>query len=195
MTKKRALAAGIAVAVGCVVIWWRLRDESAQSAESSATDQVERREPNPRLRKRVDVRKLPKASIAGRVTDPDGAALAGARVCATTSDDEARRMPTCTLSNAGGRYSLPGLTPAKWSVAASLAGHIPANYWKTDEDGDDTSSIELEAGQDESGIDIVLRPGGVKVHGVVNDIGGGPVAGAWVSVRGNGNRITAGKPR
>ncbi len=130
----------------------------------------------------------PKASIAGQVVDQDGAAVLGARVCASASSpklaDEDDHDLNCVLSVVGGSYSFGGLVPARYTVSASARGFIASTFEYPSEKDPDTpeDSFELEAGEDRKDVNLVLTKGGVEVKGVVKDIGGGVVPGAWVSV-------------
>ncbi|MEZ4367889.1 MAG: carboxypeptidase-like regulatory domain-containing protein, partial [Kofleriaceae bacterium] len=129
--------------------------------------------------------RLPRASIAGTITVADGgAAVAGALVCAAYAGAELtveeRRQPTCARSGADGGYQLDTLAPGAWNLTASADGRPPAR-WRGPLP-ELAPAVRVEAGEAKRGIDLVLRPGGVRVRGVVNDIGGGPIADAWVAV-------------
>jgi hypothetical protein len=55
-----------------------------------------------------------KAALAGRVTDPQGATLAGVSVTATDADRGVKRTVT---TDANGAYFIPGLEPGRYTVA------------------------------------------------------------------------------
>ncbi len=192
MTKRRALAIAAVLLILAVAVWWqrgRSKDGAgAGDATSGGGAGLAGATTNPRERAKVDVHAQPKASIAGTVTSDDGGAgIAGAQVCATGwSKDlsgEETREPVCATTDDQGRYELPDLLPANYSLTASAPTYIPARYEKP---GERWSSVRLAAGQRETGIDIALRGGAVEVHGTVVDIGGGTVAGALVSVGSGG---------
>ncbi|WP_437968777.1 carboxypeptidase regulatory-like domain-containing protein [Sorangium sp. So ce260] len=126
-------------------------------------------------------------SIAGRVAEPAGAPVAGALVCAllepalpgAPSPAEARE-PVCAPAAEDGRYTLSGLPPERWTITASAPHHRPARYAAPD--ASRTPFVELGAGEARTGVDLVLPAGGVEVRGQVEDIGGGAISGALVTL-------------
>jgi protocatechuate 3,4-dioxygenase beta subunit len=133
----------------------------------------------------VDPRGKARASIAGTVRVKDGGGpLAGASVCTSwsaqgaTADDT--REPVCTTTDATGAYKLADLVPGYHRVQAFAAHHVPAS-WRDPERRRD--GIRLKPAEHRTGIDVELAPGGVEIAGVVEDVSGGPVADAFVSVR------------
>lgn len=123
---------------------------------------------------------LPGTSISGRVIDEAGKAVAKADVCAMLEGQnvpsELDREPICTTSAADGVYVLAKLPPMRVSVGASAATYQPGHY---DAPGR-YDSIDLRLGKEVTGIDIVMRAGGVEIRGIVKDIAGGVVEGAVV---------------
>ncbi|MGB1017255.1 MAG: hypothetical protein ACPG4T_24165, partial [Nannocystaceae bacterium] len=119
--------------------------------------------------------------------DPDGQALAGATVCASLGSRLLVLKPLnavhCVTSEADGSYRIEGLLPVDIRVSASAPQHIPNHYRKATS-GPLDQIVRLQAGGEHGGIDIELRPGGVKVDGVVLDISGGEIEGAQVSSNG-----------
>lgn len=179
-----ALAIVAVVAVALLLLWWRAGGgggggaaDGDQAARAGAL--AGRRDARSR---RIDVRTVARGSIAGTVRDPGGAPIAGAAVCALgwsrDLPDDATRDPFCATSGADGRYRLADLLPARYQVHAQAPRFVPGRHGAARDDG-----FALAAGEDRTGVDVVLRPGGVEVHGLVKDIGGGAVAGAWVFVR------------
>lgn len=134
-----------------------------------------------RLSSRIDVATVARGTIAGTVRDPAGAAIAGASVCAMgySKDlpEDATREPFCATSGPDGAYRFEKLLPARYIVNAQAASYMPGRHGEAKR-GD--AGFKLAAGEARKGVDIVLRPGGVEVRGVVKDIGGGTVEGAWV---------------
>jgi hypothetical protein len=123
----------------------------------------------------------PRGTITGRVTEPDGRAIAGALVCAQGGAPDLSaaelRAPACAPSDRDGRYRLTSLYAAVWEVNASAARHQPGRFREAKRE-----DIDLAPGEERTGVDLILRPGGVEARGRVKDIGGGVVAGAIVQV-------------
>ena len=140
-----------------------------------------------------DVRKDPRegasGSIAGTISDEKGSPIGGAWVCLLIAwDDEdtaadLRREPRCTESGADGRWKAEGLWAAKWTVTAGAEGRIPAAWQDPERRG--RGWVRLGQGEAKDGIDLRLDGGAVKATGVVYDITGGPVAGAFVHLSPN----------
>lgn len=79
----------------------------------------------PRSEKRVDVVLHPGHSIAGRVLDPSGTAVEGARVQAVQVTKEGRRFGS-TLTRADGRFRIDGLGVGEYRVSVDKAGYTSA---------------------------------------------------------------------
>ncbi|HUQ01429.1 MAG TPA: carboxypeptidase regulatory-like domain-containing protein [Kofleriaceae bacterium] len=151
--------------------------DSASGASSSAAGANGRAIADPRTKTR--------GSIAGTIRVKDGGGpLAGASVCSAwsaegaTADDT--REPVCTKTDAAGAYKLTELVPGYHRVQAFAAHHVPA-AWRDAERRRD--GVRLKPGEQRTGVDLELAPGGVEIAGVVEDVSGGPVADAFVSVR------------
>ena len=115
------------------------------------------------------------ASIAGTVTTDTGAPIPHARVCARPWSDAVPTSvlvhPYCAIADERGAYVIAELFAAEYQVAA-MSPRYPA--------------VELEIfmlrdSEQRTGVDIVLKSGGVEVTGTVLDQSGGPIAHAWVS--------------
>jgi hypothetical protein len=121
------------------------------------------------------------ASISGRVLDPSGKPIAGATACASSWSEELStvqtRIPTCANTGPTGHYRLEGLFRVRYMVGASAPHHIPDRY---DPPGN-RNFVELGKTPEATGIDITLKPGGVEIRGVVRDVSGGEIEGAWVN--------------
>lgn len=136
---------------------------------------------------RIDPATVARGSIAGRVLDPAGAPVGAARVCGYAYSDELpedeTRDPLCATTGADGGYRLSDLLPARYELHGHAPRFAPGQYRTEGEDGRDERGLRLAAGESRSGVDITLGGSGVEVTGIVKDIGGGPVAGAWVYLR------------
>src|SRR5687768_8324793 len=108
---RRVALGAIAIAVAVVAVW-KLRGSSeapAVSAGAAGTPMT-----IVRGERRPDPKTMMRGSIAGSVT-AEGPTLGGAQVCVRGSSphlaDEVLRDPTCTKTDANGRYKLAGLLP------------------------------------------------------------------------------------
>jgi RNA polymerase sigma-70 factor (ECF subfamily) len=109
------------------------------------------------------------ASFAGVVVDPDGTPIEGAVVCGDRKSGEDHFLidpPACGRSDAEGRFRVTTDSARVHVLEAMHADRIPGYF----------------RGAPSKNIRIVLRPGGVPLSGVVVDVYGGPVEGAWVAV-------------
>lgn len=186
---KLAIPIFLLAIVGALLWWWRgsPTDGDATSADGEATTESDR-EGGP---KKVVALAPPGGlgllddvggAIAGRVTSSEGGPIAGADVCAKTRDSDLGsaqiREPRCVKSEHDGSYRIEGLWRVEWAVGAAARGYIPV-HWKNEDDDD--RGVRLDRAQLQSGVDLVLEPGGVEVTGVVKDLGGGEIEGAFVS--------------
>ncbi|HEY4243891.1 MAG TPA: carboxypeptidase regulatory-like domain-containing protein [Kofleriaceae bacterium] len=185
-----ARRSGVVVALLAVLVagalLWRCHgkhEEAGPSSGSSATSAGGGANGATDVRsKRIDPRKQPKASISGVITDEAHAPVAAIRVCA---DPESENLPTslirdprCVVSDAAGHYTVGDLPAAEYAVFASGKPYRPSTFLPT---GDRHHvRFKLKAGEAKTGVDLVMRAGGVEVHGTVSDISGGPVAHALV---------------
>lgn len=136
-----------------------------------------RRAPPPRA-----VTSRPRAGIAGHVVDPARAPAAGASVCVwaervmgvTTTSMQA---PRCVVTDAKGAYAIDDLLPATPLVVSAGADGFPPQRYR----GPEGDVVRLGDGEHRQDIDFVLRGGGVRIEGRVNDATGGVVAGALVA--------------
>ena len=195
MKRRRiGIAIGIGALVAALALWlWQRGGEGGggRGGAAKSTEAGGAAGPGARASKRIDVATVARGSIEGTVRDPGGAAVAGARVCGYAFSDELpddeTRDPLCTASGADGRYRLDELLPARYEVHAHAARFAPGSYRAKDAGGRDRDGVKLAAGEALRDIDIELGAGGVEVAGIVKDIGGGPVGGAWVYLRGGGD--------
>jgi len=181
MTKRKGLAAAIAVAAIVAVTLWKTHGAAPAMHATAATESVSTQAAST-TRAKADPRTLERASISGTITDEDHAPIAGARVCADASSahisGELVRDPRCTQSDAAGHYTLGELYAASYTVAALAKPYRPDVFHP---DGDrDRTQFALHAGEHKTGVDIVLERGGVEITGIVADISGGPIAHAQV---------------
>ncbi len=124
------------------------------------------------------------AAISGTVRDERGRALSGARVCAAGRIEDLSRQdlwrPACASSGPDGRYRIDRLWPIRYEVTASAPDHGPARAATQDGKG----IVALQPGSERTGVDLTLPDGGIRIAGVVRDLSGGVVGGAWIEVTG-----------
>ncbi|HTH37350.1 MAG TPA: carboxypeptidase-like regulatory domain-containing protein, partial [Pyrinomonadaceae bacterium] len=90
---------------------------------------------------------LDEVTITGRITDPNGVAVAGAAVKATHSDTGAERT---AVTDNDGRYKLIELKPGVYKITATQTGFGPK----------ERSALETVSGQTVN-VDFQLAPAGV----------------------------------
>lgn len=131
-----------------------------------------------------DLRRADRAAIAGHVRDPEGRPIAGATVCAGGSSPQLSQVEraerSCVVSERDGSYRIEGLLPVPHFVHASAPTFIPAPH-RRGTGARANPLVLLYAGQEARDVDVVLRPGGVLLTGVVRDLSGGELEGALVT--------------
>ncbi|MDC0666915.1 carboxypeptidase-like regulatory domain-containing protein [Nannocystis radixulma] len=124
------------------------------------------------------------ASVTGRVRDSQGRSVGFALVCASAGPNfafssEALDQYVCAQADQGGQYELH-VRPGVYVVRASAPAHLPASFSRVP-DSLDESLLPVAAEERLTGIDVILRPGGVLVRGVVRDLSGGEIENALVT--------------
>lgn len=197
----------VAVLVTIAIAFWLWRSQRTHSTQApvatgsnamAVTGSGSSASLNDRAR-RIDPTKQARGSIAGTVKDAAGAGVPKAAVCADYwSDDlstQQTRDPICLTADEHGAYMFKDLLAAEYSIDAVADGFEAATYRPHPEDPllrSDTS-FPLAAGENRTGIDLVLRKGGVELTGTVSDINGGPIANARVRAQ-NWDSEAAGAP-
>ena len=129
-----------------------------------------------------------RAAISGTVRDTDGAPIAGALVCAAGDSSLLSamdtRQPRCAESGKDGRYRIDDLFGVRQRVSAGGAGFLPADHVHM-KLGVRRRAIDLRPGAEASDVDLTLERGGVEIRGVVEDLHGAAIAGAWLSSGGS----------
>lgn len=184
--------AGLYLALGLIGagLWWvwpktpgaaPQRDEAGSDGAVQAIAGA----PRSRLEAVVDPLRLARAAVSGTVTDVQGRPIAGAQVCARTGAPELASSETrkarCVQAGRDGRYRVDDLLGVRYSLSASAAGHIPAQY-EVGEGAGRRTWVQLRPADEATGVDIELEAGGVEVRGVVKDLSGGAIEGAQVAV-------------
>ncbi|HET6585775.1 MAG TPA: sigma-70 family RNA polymerase sigma factor, partial [Nannocystaceae bacterium] len=179
LSTSRWLAAGLGVVVLALV--WLLATRggggdgpagpgpsglASEPAEPDDRDAARARALDP-----AEIRRGPEHTgrFAGIVVDLDGTPVAGAIVCAGRGEDNEYRLtdpPLCAATDRAGRFRIDGALVRAHTLEAMARGFVPGRFH----------------GRPTDRVRIVLHPGGVELTGVVSDVHGGPVEGAWVSV-------------
>lgn len=108
----------------------------------------------------------------------DGLPIPDAWVCAVASADSNRESPIrprCTRSDAHGSFTLPVASSGRHTVHVSAKG-----YYHIVNGIGAGRPIEVEVGEGDAHIVVVLSRGGLVARGSVSDVFGGAVEGAWV---------------
>lgn len=193
--KTKILGLAALAALALALWWWLGRDEEARpgdevetiaAASSAGTEGSSPPLAVPLRGSDVDPWKAPRAAVSGTVRSEQGQPIAGAQVCAKLQDRDLaqteRHPPYCTTTREDGTYRLEGLLGAEHHLHASARGYLPARYEaRSGIQNRLDARMDLQAGSARTGIDFVLEAGGVEVTGVVKDISGGEIEGAWVS--------------
>lgn len=114
------------------------------------------------------------ASLSGTVRSTDGRAIRGAKVCAACSGCNSEQLPptACTVTDESGRYGL-----STSGLRAVVINAVAEEYELGFAHG---GQPLLTRAEPQTGLDIVLSPGGARVSGTVVDALGGPIANARV---------------
>ncbi|HEY0132713.1 MAG TPA: carboxypeptidase regulatory-like domain-containing protein, partial [Nannocystis sp.] len=136
----------------------------------------------------LDQRRRERAAISGTVRDTEGATIAGALVCAAGDSSLLSamdtRQPRCAETGTDGRYRIDDLFGVRQRVSAGGAGFLPADHVHIKQ-GLRRRAIDLRPGAEATDIDLTLERGGVEIRGIVEDLHGKPIAGAWLSSGGS----------
>lgn len=114
------------------------------------------------------------ALLSGRVVDEDGdpvSALVTVKSTAARPLNQFRDPLTYGVSDELGRFTFEALEPGRVEVAAQAERFLPS----------EPKGVELVAGRETEGVEIVVRPG-AAIEGQVLAPGGRPVEGARVSL-------------
>lgn len=134
---------------------------------------------------------IPYAHIAGKVTDPSGAAISGVSVCATNSQNSYNTA--CTTTDTSGAYALDYLSAGRYRIAANDQDYPTTYYAGTTSVpiASSATTVKVAAGDTSSGINVKLVAG-AKVTGSLTGAGNvlpyasitayQRIGGSWTSV-------------
>jgi len=168
---------GASLAALAAVAWVAAEDEDPQPAavrQESAASADPDRELLAQLQQRRDELRAETVGstgcvLEGTVADRQGDAIAGAIVAFANNSLQAGGLSQdSTRSDTQGHWSSDTLEGAEFLLSVTAPGYLAVNR-----------VVRCDA---DDGIDLVLEPGGTRLRGVVEDLGGGPVEGAslWV---------------
>lgn len=116
------------------------------------------------------------AVLGGAVRDAAGVPIPGADVCAFASATATGEVaPTCTRTASDGRYQL-AVAARVIVLSATAVGFLPSHAPA----GHRARRLALGSGEQRTGVDFVLARGGAALVGIVSDVFGGPIDGAFV---------------
>ncbi len=176
-----ALGALTALLLGFAA-WWMTRSDATppEPTAEQPTAQVDRGDRVARLLAlRDDAPDVDPVSLVGVVRDERARPIAGAIVLLTSKSFEQsmgqvgeRPQPVHVLTDAGGGFAIEGVPVGRYTISASAKGFLSASHL----------AIRVLPGRDPDPIELRLSTGGFVVQGRVEDVSGGPVDGALVSV-------------
>ena len=173
MRNRLPLIAGLVAVIGAIlIVWWMRRpdEKAAAPAKGSAAVATQTAKPGPRPAAKP-------ASVSGKVTrKADGTGVGGAVVSLARAELGANlsqtTVPTIVVTaDANGAWEAKNVAPGDFMIAATAKGFLPSSREK----------LTIGSGEQRTGVDIALEPGGTIVRGTVSDVGGGPIGDARVS--------------
>jgi hypothetical protein len=131
--------------------------------------------------------------ISGKITEAGTSTpIEGIEACAFTNTEESTEepftAPPCAKSDAGGAYTIAGLSPGGYFVAFAPPFMSSLNFVPEYYDGklspSEADQVTVQAGADSSGVDAKLEPG-AEISGHVTEAGtGAPLEGILVCALG-----------
>jgi protocatechuate 3,4-dioxygenase beta subunit len=184
MTRRRSIALVVAAALAMLLIVLALvlgRSPRDEAAADAATQGRERDAARGLAGEDDDLPDLGAgARLEGQVLDLDELGIAGAQVCASPAELSRRSAPSwrprCVEADEGGRFVFESVAPGRYRLTAAARGYLPPPVIRRPVGLVTT----VAAGERREGLILRLRPGGAEVRGIVRDITGGTVSGAWV---------------
>jgi protocatechuate 3,4-dioxygenase beta subunit len=189
MSKRLSIVFALLFAIGLGVYHFGGGSESAPALDDAPKAESATRSKSAPGTRRVRPMALTRAS--GIVKAQSGDPIEGALVVLTSleSEPDEESDPVHVLSDAKGEWSLEGVNSGRYSISASALGFLSGRL----------ADVELQAQDENPGLNFTLAAGGQRFHGRVADVSGGEIEGAFVMVspirglfgRGDGPSITA----
>ena len=176
--RRSHVVVGLVVAVAAIVVLWKLRcSDLGHDATGTAGSAGEATAGGGATTRPGRGAPSAPASISGRVTrKADGTGIAGAIVSVARAElgamfDADEQPTTIATTDATGAWTV-SIAPATYKIGAAAMGFVPGMHDK----------LVVAAGSRNT-VDLALVAGGTAVTGTVNDVGGGPIGGARVTVQ------------
>jgi protocatechuate 3,4-dioxygenase beta subunit len=120
------------------------------------------------------------ATLSGTVVDADGAAVAGVQIHAVALDHTWSYRPGSIHSDTTGAFTIEGLRPGDYHVAAARSFRDPLRRPGTNDDSAQSERVSLRAGQTTT-VRLVVEATSGAIRGTVLGATGKPVSDAFVS--------------
>lgn len=165
--KRTAAVLGILVLASGL---WILRTTDQGEGESEDLH-ADRGVPSSEARPAGETARRAEATSFSGVVSSKAGPVGSVRICAeaVAAFPNVEDVPFCVLSGRDGRYSM-SLESARYEVSAAAEGYLPV------------AGVDVDLRRGDRVLDLLLRPGGAEVGGVVRDRAGSPIAGARLSV-------------
>ena len=172
MRRNALVAAAVVVVIALIAYFWR-----THAASNHSTSSANQTSPNDSEHGTGHLAPQAPATLSGTIKKKDGGApIAGATVSIARASLGAMLLPSqsptlVVVASAAGTWTSP-VPPGTYIVAATAPGFFPGQ----------TDRVVVGAGEQRGGVDLALEAGGTLVHGTIADVGGGPIAGARVTL-------------
>lgn len=154
------------------VLWLAFgRGDQASQDRADEAQPVADTKDRPRTPTAPAIEDVAPTRASGQVRATTGEPLAGAVVTLASFDADAGE-PQTVQTNGEGAWTITEIPAGRYSLSASATGYLASVR----------SEVVLRAGEDHTGLDLSLEPGGNTLSGVVSDKTGGVVEGALVQV-------------
>lgn len=181
-SRKLALGA-LAVLLLGVLAWWMTRSDPPVAVDAPAQDKPAQVESGDRAARkmalRADADSVDPVSLVGVVRDQDARPVAGAVVLLTPKSFEQsmgrrgeRPQAVHVRSDAGGGFSIEDVPVGRYTISASAKGYLSGSHLR----------VRVVPGRDPAPVELQLTAGGHVLSGRVEDVSGGPVDSALVTV-------------
>lgn len=181
-SRKLAIGAVAALLLG-LLAWWMMGGDPPVEAEPASEDAPKVVDKGDRVSRKMALRAeapdIDPVTLVGVVRDEEKRPLAGAVVLLTPKSFESsmgrsgeRPQPVHVRTDEGGGFSIENVPVGRYTVSASARGYLSASHL----------AVRVRPGRDPAPIELLLKKGGHTLSGRVEDVSGGPIEAALVSV-------------